>query len=158
FNPEASLFIAGVALGFNLIACVIGKMTKTGSAGFLKGFWIAAGATLLATLFCVWHRSAVGPTSDIWTTLLVPQDQPGGGTELAMVQMFAWLSWSCPTVPLLIAAGIGIMCIACRVPLSAGWVRGFRGLAVPVSCILCLMYAGIIVSTVRQESFSKYAL
>ncbi len=158
-NQFALMAIVGLTLAVNAVILVFG--TREGRSGLRRGLaalWIGAGCALLAALFCIWHAPASTPIVDLWTALLGGIEIPLDGINLGLVGALAWLSWALPVVPFLVAIGIGIVSIVCRVPLSVGWVRGFRGLVAPVSCLLCLIYAGIIVRTVRQEAFASYTI
>lgn len=62
------------------------------------------------------------------------------------------------TLPLLLAAIRSIAVHVKRVPASAGLVEGFRAWAPPLVCALAVLYCGLTLWTVRQESAVNYGL
>ncbi|HZT42911.1 MAG TPA: hypothetical protein VFA07_12155 [Chthonomonadaceae bacterium] len=69
-----------------------------------------------------------------------------------------WVSGLALAIPLLTVSIFGLLSRIYRVPLSVGLVRGLRGIAVPVACILFLAYSGLVVGTLRQEAMLQKAL
>ncbi len=61
-------------------------------------------------------------------------------------------------VPLLLLLTLGLLSLKWRVPLAVGLSRGLQGSAVPIACVLVLVYAVLVPITVRQESIGEEAL
>jgi hypothetical protein len=66
--------------------------------------------------------------------------------------------WLTPCVSFLLLIVMAALSLACRVPLSVGLARGFRGLMVPVTALLFLAYGGMLLFTVRAEAAVQYGL
>jgi hypothetical protein len=58
-------------------------------------------------------------------------------------------------IPALVMALAIAVSLLCRVPISTGVVRAFKGLGVPVACVLFLFYAVTLPLTVREEIQTK---
>jgi hypothetical protein len=54
-------------------------------------------------------------------------------------------------VPLLLLLYSSLVARVHRVPVSVGIIRGFRALALPTSCLLLMIWGGLLLGTVRQE-------
>jgi len=54
-------------------------------------------------------------------------------------------------IPLFTAGLLAICSLILRVPLVAGLVRGFRGAALPLACLLVLVYAGCLLVTAGHD-------
>jgi hypothetical protein len=61
-------------------------------------------------------------------------------------------------VPAAVAIVLGLASRVLRVPLSAGLVRGFRGAAIPVACLVLLVYGGAVLTTAHYEARLSYSL
>ena len=63
--------------------------------------------------------------------------------------------WICTAatlaLPLLLAFVLSLAALVRRMPLSSALVSGFQRLAVPLTCLLVLVYGGLLVGTLRQE-------
>lgn len=55
-------------------------------------------------------------------------------------------------VPLLLVIGLGVASRVVGVPLTAGIIRGLKGIALPAACVLVIVYGGLILATVRQDA------
>jgi hypothetical protein len=54
-------------------------------------------------------------------------------------------------VPFLTLLTLSAISRACRIPLSVGLIRGLRGCALPIACLLFLAYGVLVPLTQRQE-------
>jgi hypothetical protein len=61
-------------------------------------------------------------------------------------------------VPVLAALALGIASLVLRVPLATGLVRGFRSAALPVTCLLVLLYCALALASTRPEARANHAL
>lgn len=65
---------------------------------------------------------------------------------VAMLSLFGFLA-----VPLLTLLILTISTLVRRVPLAFGLVRGTRNAAVPIACLLMLLYCGLVLGASKQE-------
>jgi len=150
-----SMLLMGLAPALFLLA----KPAKTGrerkarlgsfGAGLLAGallnglyFWQLRGFAAIASLMQVFNNlsgssSPVGP----------------GGPDLTGA-----VPWSTACVSLLILIVASIISRACRVPISVGLARAFRGLMAPIAALLFLAYGGMMLTTYRAEAAVQYSL
>jgi hypothetical protein len=61
-------------------------------------------------------------------------------------------------VPALAALTLGLASLVLRVPLVTGLVRAFRRAALPVTCLLVLLYGSFVLATTRPEARLNHAL
>jgi hypothetical protein len=153
--------VSGVVL-FVLFGAIIGLAGRRGGGvrailrslglAFLTAL-IAAGAGTLAWV------AAAGPQSPLYAFGLFDcwfsgSDNPGPlGLNGDGTLLFALSGVSAAVaVPILLIGALAFISSGLRVPVSVGVVRGVRGLALPVACALLLVYAGLTIQTVWQET------
>jgi hypothetical protein len=72
------------------------------------------------------------------------------------------INWALPLcaagMPILLGLAVSIISLVCRVPLSVGLARGYRGLMAPAAAVLFLAYGGMMLYTVRLEAQVQYGL
>ncbi len=64
----------------------------------------------------------------------------------------------CVLFPLASALVFSAVSLWSRVPLTVGLARGFRGMALPVTCFLVLLYGGAAIATARAEAHANAAM
>ena len=74
------------------------------------------------------------------------------GAELRMPLISVLSVGLAATIPLVTLLTLGLLSRIWGVPLSVGVVRGLRGCAVPIACLLLLAYSLLVPMTLRQES------
>ena len=115
------------------------------------GILLVAGAGLAG----LWHLALwqAGSLADIKGGTATLLDLSGGGDDAdarqASAQRLALAAVS--AAPLLLLLVSGIAARIRRVPLSAGLGRGFAAAALPLACVLLLVWGGLLLATVRQE-------
>jgi hypothetical protein len=82
-----------------------------------------------------------------------PDTHPGSPWWTQQAMVFAVLA-----VPTACALVLSLASLFLRVPLAVGLVRGFRGAALPVACLLLLVYGGLVLTTAHHEARLNYAL
>ena len=97
-----------------------------------------------------WQAGSMADILDGTGTLLTLS---GGGDDAearqASAQRLALAAVS--AAPLLLMLVSGIAARVRRLPLSVGLVRGFAAAALPLACLLLLVWGGLLLGTVRQE-------
>ncbi len=144
------MLLAGIALAALTFPAETHSERLRRIATFACG--LPVGAAL--TGFCVWQGSGLASLvllSDVLLNL-------SGASSSAGFTLSANILWLTPCVSGLILLGIVTMSRACRVPLSVGLTRGFRGLMVPICAGLFLMYGVLLLFTIRAERSVQYRL
>ncbi len=152
FDDRSRLMFAGLTpLLFLLVFPAATFRERMNRVGVFAGSWLA-GAVLTGGFF--WQaRGAAGIA-----LLMQVCFNLSNWNESASSALTSGLLWLTPCVSLLMLIGIAIGCRVCRIPLSVGLARGFRGLMVPLAAILCLIYGGMLVFTIRAEAAVQYSL
>ena len=70
----------------------------------------------------------------------------GSEGVVAVLSLFGYLA-----VPILTLVALTISSLVRRVPLASGLVHGVRSTAVPIACLLMLLYCGLVLGTSKQE-------
>ena len=70
----------------------------------------------------------------------------GSEGVVAVLSLFGYLA-----VPILTLLVLTISTLVRRVPLASGLVHGVRSTAVPIACLLMLLYCGLVLGTSKQE-------
>jgi hypothetical protein len=110
---------------------------------------------LLLTGFYFWQLRGAAGIVGIWQ---IYYNLSGYGGQIAGPDPRAAVLWGAAVVSLLVLVMAAIISRACRVPLSVGIARGFRGLMVPMVASLFLLYGGLMLGTVRAEAALQYGL
>lgn len=113
------------------------------------GTGLLVGVCVYGVFALVWWQA--GSLADfVGGALALIQD--GGNVDTNAQAWRHWLSFAAAlAVPLLLAIVLGIAACVRRVPVSVGLVRGFRAAALPATCVLLLVYGGLLLGTARQE-------
>ncbi len=139
------------------MACIARART---SEGFWAGVAVAsfASATIAVTGALMFLLLRPGLALTMGMARVLPLLASGSGTAPAL----DLASVSPAFLPLLIvpatALVITIVSWRCRVPVSVGLARGFRGIGVPLACLLVLPYAAIVATQARAETRENAAM
>ncbi len=145
-SPAAPLLLVGLAL------CAILSLVTPGLTGPER--WRSGGVFLLtltvvsllgAAFACQLRASAEPLAHALQYTMACANNNLDTSISMAAVAAGA-------VVPLLTLLTLGAISLVCRVPLTVGLVRGLRGCAVPIACILLLAYGLLVPFTLRQEN------
>ena len=117
------------------------------------------GVLTLATLalFGLWLFNVERNITDWVTTPLqmtqAVSDMQGGESNYGGLEAKGRVVALCLALALPIGMSILILgiSISSKVPFTTGLGRGLRGLALPVACVLCLLYGALLMGTVRHE-------
>ncbi len=111
-------------------------------------------AGILLTGFYFWQTHGIGGIACLTQVYANLSNENGqGGPYLTDVA-----PWGTADVSILILSVAAIISRACRVPLSVGLARAFRGLAAPLAAVLLLAYGGMMLGTIRAEATVQYGL
>jgi len=122
-----------------------------------QGILWASGILLLsgAGLSGLWHLLVwqAGGLPDIMDGTDSLLNLSGGGDAAEARQALVWrLSLAAVSAaPLLLLLVSGVIALVRRAPVSTGLVRGFASAALPLACLLLLVWGGLLLGTVRQE-------
>ena len=132
--------------------------------------WRGAGRKLLAPLsaalllivvynLALWQAGGISSLIFGWNGLMTlqgdsgPDQSNGPATGLSpSEQALLWCVLLSLALPLLVALFSAIAARVRGVPVGAGLVRGFGSAAVPLACLLLLVYGGLTLETVRQDN------
>jgi hypothetical protein len=125
---------------------VLAGLVTLAALGVLAGLaaWETHGADTLATIF--------SQTLSLSGSDGTPNVQPTAQAQLLLGIAFG------TALPLLLAIILGIAARVRRVPASVGLMEGFRAWTPPLFCALAILYGGLTLWTVRQESAVNYGL
>ena len=106
-------------------------------------------------LFCLLAWLA-GPLAEIPANLRLLFNLSGtdsnSDTEQALQTQTLWLCVAASlAAPLLLALGLGLTALVRRVPVAGALSTGFFRSALPLACLLVIVYGGLLIGTVRQE-------
>ena len=105
----------------------------------LSGLWHVA----------LWQSGGLTEITDALTPLGLPSWN--GHDARSQQQMVGWLALAAVSAaPLLLLLVSGLVAARQAAPL-ARWVRGFASAALPLACLLLLVWGGLLLGTVRQE-------
>lgn len=121
---------------------------------FTGALAITLGAMLATTCALAGH-GGVYDMLRMAATLVVPI--PANDRVSADTYIQAALSGAA-LVPALLLLAATVVSLFCRVPMSKGWARAMRGLAIPSVCVILLAYAGLLVQTARTEALCSHAI
>lgn len=144
-----------IALTLALFILLIPNLSRSDRLRCLGVFTLTTLSLLLCAWLYLWQTHGAAPLAQLCRDLI------SGGEEGSVHHVLTWMDCM-PlfggTVVALTFLTVGTLSLIFRVPLSAGLVRGFSGLAVPVACVLFLGYAGLILVTLRHEAEIDYGL
>ncbi len=149
---EFHLAIFLISVGLVLMLPGLTKGEKLRSLGVF-GLSLA-GALLLGSLYVWQMRNGVHPFLQVFSSLISDENGAQSGTP----SFPFWPLWIIAALPLLTLVTFGILSLIWRVPLSVGLARGCRGSAVPVACILLLLYGVLVPILVRQEGRTEVGM
>lgn len=142
----STLLLAGVSLLSILVMALPGakgaeRVQRLGVFGLTL-----LGTALLCSAF-VWQVG--GSIEPVVPFLAVSRSE---GAELRVPLISAASVGLAAAIPLLTLLTLGLLSRIWGVPLSVGVARGLRGCAVPIACLLLLVYGLLVPLTLRQES------
>lgn len=143
--PVSYLFLAGILLA-SLLALTHPGVKRSDGLRKIAAFCLSlSGTALLGSAFAWQLGGSIGPIVQLMWGY-------GGEGEAPLAPKIYILSVGITAlIPLLMLLTFSILSLIFRVPLSVGVVRGLRGCAVPISCILLLAYGVLVPMTLRQE-------
>jgi len=125
---------------------------------------VLAGLATLAVLSVLaglasWETHGADTLAAIFSQTLSPSgsDGPPNVQPTAQAQLLVGIALGM-ALPLLLAIILGIAACVRRVPASVGLVEGFRAWTPPLFCALAILYGGLTLWTIRQESAVNYGL
>lgn len=157
----AGLWIAGMLILSNAVwillfsALAFLLMRRKAASGRLSGL-IFAGLFVAAMVFTFASQPLAGHFGSMLTALngMMDSQWESGYSEALKVVTFA----GAMAIPILMLITASIVSLFCRVPVSLGVLRVFRGLGLPVACVLFLLYGAVTPMTVREEMRVKQEL
>jgi len=112
---------------------------------------VALALLLVLGGLAAWQAHGVASLVQTSRDLLPASESGPDGGPPAQAPLLLGLAFGA-AVPLLLLLTSAIKAGVRRLPLSVGLVEGFRDLAPPLACALALLYGGLAVWTVQQES------
>ena len=162
-EPEWQVWLGGLTLlllsALLLLAVFRALFRMPGSRW--QGILWAVGILLLMGmgLSGLWHLllSQAGGIADILGGRDSLLNLSGGGEDADVRQASArrLALAAVSAAPLLLLLVSGVIALARRIPVLVGLVQGFRTAALPLACLLLLVWGGILLGTVRQEGVVK---
>ena len=116
-------------------------------------FWKSLGATL-----AVFAGFGIVGSMGAVQTFQAGNDLMSGNSHVSPLVLGLLGAAVSSAVSLLLLIGLSITSRVKRVPVSVGVARGFRRFALPISCALVLLYAGVVSQTVRSEARATAAM
>lgn len=146
---QVTLVFAVMAAPVAGLACLGAALRMPGVRRGLIAFLTTAG-TLLALGFVLAAQIRTPIAMLSWMHALVdlgPESPVGVNSGVLLpAAIVAPLA-----VPFLAALSFAFVSLFCRVPIAVGIVRGFRGSAVAIACVIALAYGGLTLLTLRGE-------
>jgi hypothetical protein len=152
------------AVGFFTLANLLSLLILGGAAALAAQFHPKRGVKILRLVFVLaltaglffWHYHAFEIASQgflpLGTAEATVSSEDGEPSFWSRVIPNLLMVAIALTVPLLVVFVLCIISRLHRVPISAGVGRGLRGIAVPIACILMLIYGGTVLATAREEA------
>jgi hypothetical protein len=144
----APCLLTSMAAG--LFVLLLPGLSRADRLRSLGVFTLGLLGVFLLTGALVWQiNNSIGPC--VRMALLLNQHEgegPQGDLRVVMMALSACLVLGVPFLTLLT---LSVISRACRVPLSVGLIRGLRGCALPIACLLFLAYGVLVPLTQRQE-------
>lgn len=141
FSPGYPLFLAPALFLITLYEARRWGAAEPGSLAAPLAGVVAIGAAIWGMMFL---QQGVAEGIRAWFSLWKGEDAAlSVWSDTRLLQGAA--------IPALLAAVLAICSLILRVPLAAGVVRGFRGAALPVACLLVLVYAGCVLVTAGHD-------
>jgi len=122
---------------------------------FLRGTGVALLAGVCLYGFCrlvAWQSGSLAEMADALRLLIgISENSEDSAGEITQAAA-KWLGIAASLlIPFLLTVVLGIAARVRRVPVFFGLAQGFRAAALPVACLLLVVYGGLLLGTVRQE-------
>ena len=146
-NLGLLLLLGGLAFGFSKLPPLRDRLAPP----LLFSLGASLAIVLLLSGLAAWQiQGAFSLTEIARGTLLPTEQEPSDGLSAQAPLLLGALFGA--AIPLLLIIIFGIQSLAKRLPLSVGIVEGFRDTAPRFACVLALLYCGLTLWTVHQES------
>lgn len=139
-NVLLLLLLGGLALGLGRLSPIRDRIAPP----LIVSLGIGLAILLMLGGLAAWQMHGVAALAGTLTSTLVGSDATQGPLAVGLVLGAAF--------PLLLLLTSSIKALVKRLPLSVGLVEGFRDVAPPLGCALALLYGGLTLWTVHEES------
>lgn len=137
-NALILLLFAGVAKGLIRFRLMEGRAPA-----------MALFASLIAAGAICWFNRSLEPLDTLSTILGMVDNGEKSGAGTAVRIVLACLSLAVPALTMLV---FGIVSAVHRVPIGAGIARGLNAVALPIACVLVLLFSGVVGETACAEA------
>jgi hypothetical protein len=152
-NLGLLLLLGGLALGFSKLP----PLQDRHAPPLLFSLGASLAIVFVLGGLAAWQIQGAFSLSEIIRGTLLPSEQEPSGGLSAQAPLLAGALFGA-AIPLLLIIIFSIKSLVKRLPLSVGLVEGFRDTAPPLVCVLALLYCGLTLWTVHEESIVNIRL